>query len=248
MTREEVAERSRAALGADGVAVMAAALRCTSARFKSPAPVVVAVIELIDAALAAGIAREQLPPRWHGLPSRKRCDLRARFESLFAPRRPVRVLRSALGLTPDVINRRLVAHAETRQAAEFLAIVELLEAIRAAGGVDAWPARWRETEYPHDGRAWQARAVGVLGTAAGSRLAEAVDLTPDYIGRAFRGETDSHGRRARPSGALCAVIELLETLEAECIPRDRWPDRWQRPKRRRHIAAADLTAAIHAAE
>ena len=203
MTREEVAERSRAALGADGVAVMAAALRCTSARFKSPAPVVVAVIELIDAALAAGIAREQLPPRWHGLPSRKRCDLRARFESLFAPRRPVRVLRSALGLTPDVINRRLVAHAETRQAAEFLAIVELLEAIH---------------------------------------------LTPDYIGRAFRGETDSHGRRARPSGALCAVIELLETLEAECIPRDRWPDRWQRPKRRRHIAAADLTAAIHAAE
>jgi hypothetical protein len=248
MTRDEFTERSRAVLGAGVVEVMAAALRCSAARFKAPAPVVVAILELIEAAVAAGISRKDLPARWRGEGAAGGGDLRSRFTGLFAPRPVVRVLRDAIELTPDVLNRRLKASPETRQASELAAIAELLEAIRAASGVDAWPARWRERAEPHDGRAWQARAVAVLGPAAAARLAEVVDLTPDYIGRAFRGESDSHGRQMRPSGSLCAVIELLETLEREGVPRERWPERWQRPERRRHKGAAPESAAACAAE
>lgn len=238
MTRLEITARSRTALGADAIAVMAAALRCTPQRFKSPSTVVVAIVELIEAAFAAGISRDELPPRWHGLPSRKRRDLRSRFASLFAPRRPVRAMRSAIGLTGDVINLRMKASPETRQGAEFLAIAELLEVIRTAAGVDAWPARWRERADAHDGRAWQARAVALLGPAAASRLATAVNMSPDYLCRAFRGERDSNGRLMRPSGALRAVIELLETLDRESVSRDRWPDRWRGAKRSLSTAAS----------
>jgi hypothetical protein len=52
----------------------------------------------------------------------------------------------------------------------------------------------------------------------------------------------------RPSGSLCAVIELLETLEAEGIPRDRWPERWRRSKALRRNSAAVETAVTHAAK
>jgi hypothetical protein len=238
MTKLEIIARSRTALGSEAVAIMAAALRCTPQRFKYPSLTVIAILELIEAALAAGISRDELPPRWHGRVSRKRRDLRSRFASLFAPRLPVRAIRTAIGLTGDVINRRMKASPETRQGAEFLAIAELLEVICAAAGVDAWPTRWRERADAHDGRAWQARAVALLGPAAASRLAYAVNMSPDYICRAFRGERDSNGRLMRPSGALRAVIELLETLDREGVSRDRWPDRWR--WRRSSLAAAAL--------
>lgn len=221
-----VADRSRRLLGPDANRLLATALNCSQARFKSPSVTVVVIVELLEAAQAAGIAHEHLPARWRGETVEAVENLRARFAALFSPRPVVRTLRDAIGLTDDVLNRRLKASPETRQAAEFLAVAELLEIIAAAGGV--WPARWRERSDPHDGLAWKTRAMALLGPAAASRLGQAVDLTADYIGRAFRGERDSRGRRAHLSGSLCAVIELLETLEREGIPRECWPARWHR--------------------
>jgi len=244
---QNVIAAAETVLGPDALDNLADALKCSRERFKSPSPRVIAVIELLTATAVLGLTAQDLPPRWTG--GRVRTgELRQQFVKIFAPRQPVQVLKSAIGLSADVINERFRADRDSRQFAELCAIAELLRIVKARGGVGAWPARWQPAVHPDNARDLQARLLAVLGPHGSSHMADAAGYSRDYLQQIWRGDASRRGHPVRPSVSLVAMIELIETLEREGVPCERWPERWQRPKAIHHDGAFDQTAAIHAAE
>jgi hypothetical protein len=234
---QNVIAGAEAVLGPDALDILADALKCSRARFNSPSPRAVAVVELLAAAAALGLSAEDLPARWRGgrVPI---ADLRRSFVKLFAPRSPVPVLRRALGLSAKAVNARLKASSSSRQFAEFAALAELLRVVKSKAGVEAWPLRWKPPVHPDNARDLQARVVDVLGEYGTAHLAAAAGYTREYLSSVWRGDPSRRGNPVRPSESLTAIVELLEILDREGVSRDRWPDRWR--GRRSSLAAAAL--------
>lgn len=244
MGSEEIEERVRLLLGPDGVARMAVALRCHSSRIRSgTAGVVIAVLELIEAARLGGIAEYELPARWRGeLPTDDPSKLRERLDTVLGTPHLLPILSIALALSRDAARYRLRGlnvngKAMPRGIAELAACLELLELLKSRSS--PFPARWHPPRPAiHDGREVQARIKAILGPEGSAVFAHATGLTREYLSRVWAGERDSKGWRMHPSEEMRAIVELLEVIEREAIPRERWPQRWT-PKRNamRHSGA-----------
>lgn len=228
-------------LGDDWRDRFAQALQCSPARFNSPPqPLVEAVLELLEVALNDRICADpDLPPRWHtSTVESEQDDLRVRFTKLLGGDRITTSVAAAAGLSVDTV-RFAWSRRSSRCASDLLAAVELLELLQARGATrDVWPSRWRseitsrlsakDSPMLVSGNEVECRFREIFDASyTNARLGCAIDLSPEYLGRVWRGERDSQGRPARVQGYLVAVLELLETLKTESVPIERWPERWR---------------------
>lgn len=234
--RDEVRQRLEAVLGPGAILTAARALDCSPGRFKYPGPAgaVVAVLEGLEALKASGLA---LPARWcDGTAAPPLGPQRATWADLLGPRHLTARLALAIDRTPESIQAAFRAPA-SRPAIDLAVLAEILATLRAQGA--ALPKRWQEipahvTTRPRkprariDGDELRARLAEVLpGHSPARRLASALGTHGDAIGRYMTGQRDSHGRAARVPHAIAALVELLETLQSEGVPVERWPQRWQ---------------------
>ncbi len=230
--------RAAAVLGPDFAACMAAALMCSLVRFnnpKGPQPAVAAIVELLELLAARGVAAEALPRRWRAgaIESWANCTgpaVIASLEASFGSAAALPRLSSALGVTMRTVTDRLYGGARSvrpSSLAELAAIAELVELALDTGPEGELPRRWRATlplpSMPRQcahGAEIEARARAVLGDAATARLARAVGRSERYLAELTR----DGGAKIQPG--IVALVELLEVLQAEGIPSERWPARW----------------------
>ncbi|MBS0233466.1 MAG: hypothetical protein JSR99_08260 [Proteobacteria bacterium] len=236
-----------AILGRDWKFDLARVLACTPQRFDHPIqPRVWAIIELRKCLLLHPSA--QMPAIWNG-GSRDTTDvapnvLRKRYSNLFGARCLAPRLSHALELAQGTVAGAFEGRS-SRAEFDLLTIVEMLEALSDAGAdLKDFPERWRAInsaeelqrstrrappirECP-DHREMKDRVSKALGGQnASARFARALEKSPDALSRLWRCEVDSNGRPARVQPYLVAIVELLETLQAEGVPPERWPERWR---------------------
>lgn len=234
--RSDVRQRLEGVLGPGAVRTAAAALSCTSGRFAyaKPQGVVIAIVEALEALQAAGAA---LPARWCDGAAAPPCvPLREAWAAMIGPRHLTARLASAVDRTPDAVQAAFRAP-ESRGAIDLAALAEILTMLREHGA--ALPKRWQQlppgvTTRPRmprervEGAALRERLGQVLPSPSPARrLASALGTHGDAISRYMTGAPDSHGRAARVPHAIAAIVELLETLQREGVPVERWPERWR---------------------
>ncbi len=244
--------RIKAILGPDGPQILASALQCTPQRFsyESPSSRLAAIIELLELAKERGISEAELPLRFQDtseLSPVSPAELRARFSKLFGIQALSPRLAVVLGMSKAAVASAF--HAQSiRALTDLAAILELLEVLHNPSfGAKSWPERWwqinsatemrrstrRSPRPPIDPSRMKARIERVLGGINPSaRFSRALEKSPDSLARIWRSEVDSRGRAAKVQPALAIVVELLEALQREGVPVERWPERWQAPSRR----------------
>lgn len=245
MSMNSFHEHAQSLLGDQWRSRLALALLCTPERFsRPPQPIIVAVLELVEFTRMGGIAEQELPPRWTGRSTPATADLRGRFLSVLGADRLTKTVSKAVGVGKQTVR---LAWSDRRKSdrcsTELVAIVELLELLqRREISRSVWPPRWHEmppvkpvrrvwavdTPPESSGREIERRVRAVLGhERTSARLARALCLSQSYVNGIWREARDSHGRPARAQQYLVAVVELLETLVAEDVPVERWPERWR---------------------
>lgn len=236
---DEFCARAASVLGPRFAVRLGAALNSSPVRFKyrkGPQAAVLAVLELLELLADRVVSPDDMPPRWRDQPAEECAgsELRARLEAVLGPN-SLQIVCLALGLTMRTFGELVFdgKRSSPRTRAELAAVVELIEVALATGPAAELPRRWRVALPPSppgrpvvNGADVEARAIRVLGASAAARLAHAIGRRSDYLQSTFRAEPGNvTGLKLQPG--VVALVELLELLQAEGIPPDRWPARFR---------------------